>query len=359
MSSPPKPADAVSAAPARPRIAWADTARGLAICLVVLYHATNWTWGTGYEVGVLREINEPLRSLRMPLFFVVAGMFATKWIAASWSVLLRGKLFYFLWVFVLWEPINLAVRLVTGYYKVPDADWSTYAHHLTQSLYMPHSELWFIWTLAVFFLVARLLRPLPVWLQLLAAAGVSAWALAGWEPPSIGYRGAAQFALFFLAGAHLRSFVVQYAERLRWWSGLLVIGAWYGITWYVGEQGLEPTPGWYLVANIAGAFAGVAISRGLAVVVPPLRWIGARTLPVYVTHTPLIQTILWFYWSNGVWVPEPQSQWLPLLIAVLVVTTALLLDAVTRRIGLGAIWGPPRAWLATPGSPVPARPPSG
>lgn len=331
-----------------PRIAWADSARGLAICLVVLYHATNWTWGTGYEVSFLREFNEPLRSLRMPLFFTVAGMFATKWVATSWSTLLRGKIFYFAWVFVLWEPITLVVRLVTGYYKVADADWSTLAGHLTWSLLIPRSELWFIWTLAVFFLAARLLRPLPAWVQLLAATGVSGWALAGWEPESIAYRGAAQFILFFLAGLHLRPLVEAYADRLRWWSGLLVIGAWYGVTWLVDVNGLEPAPGAYLLANAIGAMAGIAISVALARLVPGLGWIGARTLPVYVTHTPLIHTILWFCWSNAVWVPAPQSQWMPLLMTVAILVTALALDAATRRIGLGWIWGPPRQWLTTP-----------
>lgn len=343
-----------TAAPVPSRISWADTARGLAICLVVLYHATNWTWATNYGVDALVEFNDPLRSLRMPLFFVVSGMFATKWIATSWSVLLRGKIFYFAWVFILWEPINLLVRLLTGYYG---GDWDDLAHDLSWSLLVPRSELWFIWTLAAFFIAARLLRWLPVWVQLLLAVAVSGWTLAGWEPESLAYRGAAQYCLFFLIGLHLRPFVETYARRLRWWSGLLVIGAWYSITWFVAQEGLEQTIGVYLVANLAGAFAGIAISRGLSVVVPQLGWVGSRTLPVYVTHTPLIHTILWVFWSNGIWVPQPQSEWMPLLIAFTVVTTALLLDAATRRVGLGWIWGPPRRWLVTPLRPPASRRP--
>src|SRR5688500_13089579 len=107
------------------RLAWPDAARGLAIGLVVLSRATKRTWSTGYEVSVLREVNETLRSLRMPLFFAVAGMFATKWTTVPWSRLARGKLLFFAWVFVLWEPISLVVRLLTGYYQVVDADWGT------------------------------------------------------------------------------------------------------------------------------------------------------------------------------------------------------------------------------------------
>ncbi len=123
------------------RLAWPDAARGLAIGLVVLYHATNWTWSTGYEVSVLRDFNETLRSLRMPLFFAVAGMFAGKWMTVPWSRLARGKLLFFAWVFVLWEPISLVVRLLTGYYQVADADWGTLCDDLAWSLLVPRSEL--------------------------------------------------------------------------------------------------------------------------------------------------------------------------------------------------------------------------
>ncbi|MBL0885573.1 acyltransferase family protein [Myceligenerans indicum] len=333
---------------ARSRLAWADAARGLAICLVVLYHSTNWTAATGYDVSFLREFDEPLRSLRMPLFFMVAGMFATKWVAASWSTLLRGKIFWFAWVFVLWEPVSLVIRLSTGYYEVAGADWSTLAGDLAWSLLIPRSELWFIWTLAAFFVLARLLRPVPVRVQLLAAAVVSAWALAGWEPESIAYRGTAQFALFFLAGLHLRPLVEAYADRLRWWSGLLTVCAWYGVTWMVQAAGLESVPGPYLVANLAGALAGIAISVALARYVPGLGWVGTRTLPMYVTHTPLIHTILWVYWSNGIWIPAPQSQWIPVFMSMTVAAAALTLDALTQRIGLGWVWGPPRRWLSAP-----------
>jgi uncharacterized membrane protein YcfT len=331
------------------RLAWPDAARGLAIGLVVLYHATNWTWVTGYEVSVLRDVNETLRSLRMPLFFAVAGMFAAKWTTVPWSRLARGKLLFFAWVFVLWEPISLVVRLVTGYYQVADADWGTLAHDLAWSLLIPRSELWFIWTLAAFFVIARALRRVPVPVQLVAAAGVSGWALAGWEPESIAWRGTAQFVLFFLGGLHLRPLLERFAERITWHWAVGALAVWFGIQLAVRELGLADVPGFYLLANVTGVPAGVAVSA-LASRVPGarylpgslgLQWLGARTLPVFVTHTPVVHCLLYLLYSNAVWIPAPQSQWLPVALWVVAIAVGLGLGSLAPRIGARWLFAPP------------------
>ncbi|MCP2264521.1 acyltransferase family protein [Promicromonospora thailandica] len=336
--------DAAVGQPAPARLAWPDAARGLAIGLVVLYHATNWTWQTGYEVGVLREINETLRSLRMPLFFTVAGMFAGKWVAAPWSRLARGKLLFFAWVFVLWEPISLVVRLLTGYYQVADADWGTLGHDLAWSLLVPRSELWFLWTLAVFFVIARVLRRVPVVAQLLLAAAVGAWALAGWEPESIAWRGTAQFALFFLAGLHLRPLLERFAARITWYWAAAAVAVWLAIQVVVRQTGVADVPGFYLLANVAGVPAGVAVSVLLSRVPGALglRWLGARTLPVFVTHTSVVLALLSVLWRNAIWIPAPQSQWLPVALWAAAVGVGLLLGELAPRLGARWLFAPPR-----------------
>lgn len=342
--------------PASARLAWPDAARGLAIALVVLYHATNWTWSTAYEVGVLREINETLRSLRMPLFFAVSGMFAAKWVAAPWSRLGRGKLLFFAWVFVLWEPISLVVRLLTGYYQVADADWGTLAQQLTWSLLVPRSELWFIWTLAAFFVIARALRRVPAPVQLLVAACVSGWALAGWEPESLAWRGTAQFVVFFLGGLHLRPLLLRFAERVTWYWAVLAVAFWFGVQLLVRELEVTDVPGLYLLACLAGMPAGIAVSV-LASRIPGARflprslgleWIGSRTLPVFVTHTSVILGLLCALWRNAVWIPEPQSQWMPVLFTVVALVVGLGLGGLAPRIGAGWLFAPPR-WLTGSG----------
>lgn len=339
------------------RLAWPDAARGLAIGLVVLYHATNWTWSTGYEVGVLREINETLRSLRMPLFFAISGMFAAKWMTVPWSRLARGKLLFFAWVFVLWEPISLVVRLLTGYYQVADADWGTLAHDLAWSLLIPRSELWFLWTLAAFFVIARVLRRVPVPVQLVVAAAVSGWALAGWEPETIAWRGTAQFVVFFLAGLHLRPLLERFAERVTWLWAVVAVAGWLGVQVAVRELGLADDPGFYLLANAAGVPAGIAVSV-LASRIPGARyvprslgleWIGSRTLPVFVTHTSVVLALLSVLWRNAVWIPAPQSQWLPVALWLVAIAVGLGLGTLAPRIGARWLFAPPRRLTGSAG----------
>lgn len=345
--------DAVVDRHAPVRLAWPDAARGLAISLVVLYHATNWTASTGYDVSVLREVNETLRSLRMPLFFAVSGMFAAKWVTVPWSRLARGKLLFFAWVFVLWEPVSLVVRLLTGYYQVADADWGTVGHDLAWSLLIPRSELWFIWTLAAFFVIARALRRVPAPVQLVLAAAVSAWALAGWEPETIAWRGTGQFVVFFLGGLHLRPLLERFAEqvgrRIGWLWAVGAVAVWLGIQVGVRVLGLGDVPGLYLLANIAGVPAGVAVSV-LASLVPGARylprslgleWIGARTLPVFVTHTSVVLGLLFLLYSNAIWIPTPQSQWLPVALWVAAIAVGLGLGALAPRIGARWLFAPP------------------
>jgi hypothetical protein len=90
----------------RSRLAWVDTGRGVAISLVALYHAGNWLGGTDLDVGPWQDVSTVLSSLRMPLFFVLAGLFAPKWLEAGWRWLLRWKVLLFWWVFVVWETIG-------------------------------------------------------------------------------------------------------------------------------------------------------------------------------------------------------------------------------------------------------------
>ena len=85
-------------------VSWVDTGRGLAIMLVVLYHSANW-----FAVPAWQSANSTVSTFRMPLFFAISGMFAGKWLAASWSDLWRAKISLFTWVVLVWSAIGVAV----------------------------------------------------------------------------------------------------------------------------------------------------------------------------------------------------------------------------------------------------------
>src|SRR3954454_25108252 len=100
------PAPAPSSGAAKVRVTWVDTGRGIAITLVALFHATNWLLGAGAHVQGWSQANLVMSSLRMPLFFTLAGLFAGKWVRGAWGPLWRVKVRLYLWVFLLWGAIG-------------------------------------------------------------------------------------------------------------------------------------------------------------------------------------------------------------------------------------------------------------
>lgn len=96
----------------RVRLRWPDAARGLAILLVVVLHATralgdldlSGAWGTvlaGWD-----RVNAALGAMRMPLFFAVAGLFAREWVRGPWRALLASKVALFVWLLLLWPFVR-------------------------------------------------------------------------------------------------------------------------------------------------------------------------------------------------------------------------------------------------------------
>ena len=55
----------------KPRLEWVDTAKGICILLVIIFHTT------GYIMSDYPQINCMLRAIRMPLYFTIAGLFVS------------------------------------------------------------------------------------------------------------------------------------------------------------------------------------------------------------------------------------------------------------------------------------------
>lgn len=71
-----------------------DTLRGLACIFLVAYHVigNNPSNGLHIESGFLREINDLLETVRMPLFTFLSGMvYAYRPLTGNWSKFLKGK----------------------------------------------------------------------------------------------------------------------------------------------------------------------------------------------------------------------------------------------------------------------------
>jgi uncharacterized membrane protein YcfT len=330
--------------PANGRLDWVDTGRGLAICLVALYHAGNWLGTTALDVGPWRDISTVLSSLRMPLFFVLAGLFAPKWLTVPWRALLRSKVLLFWWVFLLWETLGTLVfplGLAAGDKPVGLAGL---AKNLVLAPVLPRFELWFIWALSLFFVVAKLVRSVDGRLQLLVAGAVSAVALTVWVDRTTGWTGSAKFFFFFLVGIYGRRHLLAFADSCRPLIGSAVVLVWAVASAVLFLTDERAAPGLYFVDCLLGVAAGIVVSRALTSV-GWLRRIGRQTLPIYLAHTPLVLVMTFLLSVAGSGDLLGRAAWLaPPAVAAVAVSGALGLYTLLRRVGAAWLYEPP-SWL--------------
>ncbi|MET7394764.1 acyltransferase [Dactylosporangium sp. NPDC005572] len=320
---------------------WADAARGACILMVVLWHIVKKhyieiTWHISLPVPDMWEtFVEQLVPLRMPLFFTISGLFAVNAVNRPWSVVGRSKVARFYYLFVLWVLIQSAVLALT-----PDFNTTRVRSplELLEQITISPPNLWYLYALALYFTIAKLVRRVPPAVVLGGAFALSA-ATAADLIAAPGNRGALYEDLFFfLAGLYFRPLV----ERLASGSSLrrlaLTGAAFAAVLLAVRVTASEKWPlVWPLVCIVAVVFGVTAagqvvrwsaLGNGLAA-------LGRRTLPIYVIHMPILAMLdrllydplstMDERWQLLVAIVEPA------VLTTLVVVACLLLETGLRR----------------------------
>lgn len=282
-------------APAKPRVDWIDAVKGLTIILVVVKHAT---YGTAaaldqipYYFDLLCEWAVPFR---MPLFFLVAGLFAQKALRAPLRSFIDSKILHFVYFYLLWSALQIGIKMVLPH----GGGWSvSYLDFLLIPL-EPFGLMWFIYALAVFFAFMRFARDVrPAIVITFALALYFTNLNTGWTMPD-------EFAhrfLFFTAGVYGAPYVFDAAQwainkpKRAALTGLLLLVV-VAECVFTGKTDMRPVELFTGIAGAAGTIMLVAIaaSRGYA---KPLTYVGSRSLyvflafflPMAVTRTVMIK----------------------------------------------------------------------
>jgi uncharacterized membrane protein YcfT len=190
------------------RLDWVDVAKGICIILVVMMHST---LGVEKAIGAetsLHAFIEWARPFRMPDFFLISGLFLAARIDRAWRAYLDTKVVHFAYFYVLWVNIQFAMK-APG--MVHELGLNGTAGQYLLSYVQPFGTLWFIYLLALFFIVTKLLQGVPKPIVLAGAALMHVLA------PHTGWLVVDEFAdrfVFFYTGYAAAPLVLALAGRI-------------------------------------------------------------------------------------------------------------------------------------------------
>lgn len=272
------------------RLLWADCAKGMSIIAVCYMHVvtgipgasqTGWHW-----------LNDFMDPIRMPMFFLVSGLFAHRVIERTLGDLWYRRLWFLLVPYLVFTPFAASIRLVIDdKFSVPN---------LLRAIVVGDPGTWFLYVLIVFNILVCLTRRLPPWgavvLSVVPALVVALTQMASYNEITH----ITQYLPAFFLGLHFRTVFLHLARQAK--DPRVIIAF---VVLYVGWEcvyglvaDIVNPDGWSEVERSVMSIMGLvrtvtAVPLGILVAVwisriPGVRRvfssIGRNTLPVYVSH---------------------------------------------------------------------------
>lgn len=335
------------------RVDWIDIAKGISIALVTWHHTVQYASDWGMPIELFEKLNYYLAPIRMPLFFAVSGVFSMKALSKSWPDLLRSRVALMFWLLICWS----AIRWLVHHYIAPspvDPEEGRYLYEIALALLGPDNGIWFLWSLGIYFVIAKALMGLPRAVVLPLLLLVSIWAggylfdqqfLAA-HPylQNLAHRNTIRYFLFFYFASQFPALIFRAGNwQLRWLAGLAPAAMVLSLA--APQMPHEMLTGLVrLAATIAGVAALFIFSRAIRPtrLGEALRYLGQNTLPVYVAQIPVLCIVLRY-------APASLRDWtmvelapLLLLLAAFVVASTLALRMGLQRLGAGWLYALPQ-----------------
>lgn len=337
------------------RVEWVDSAKGLCILLVVLGHAITTLSAHGYTTGVWAEVNFFLGPIRMPLFFLLSGLFAAKALSEPWEKLANRRIWVMVWLYVIWVPLRDLFNAFLpgthveeiGIIRAPTiadpGNWPALAYNTAHSFVEPASYLWFLWALALFAILTKATRNVPPAIQFVVAALVNV--TAPFAGVSWSWDFVAKMYVFYVLGLYAAPWIFRMTQRrpagflAASVGGYLAVALWVQLTFPTFNEGNQGIVRLFL--SLSGVFAMVNIMAMLqgSVLVKPFEKLGRRTLPVYLMHIPLLS--LMAIVADMFLSADPGLPFQPVVAAVAVAALCLFVHDVLVRAGGGWLFKRP------------------
>ncbi len=313
----------------RDRLVGLDLLRGGAVLLMVFGHCVSWG-RYGASLPLYNEIGWALSGFRMPMLILISGMLAHGMLRADWSRV-RGRLAHFGWIYTVWMPVSLVVTLYVLGPVPPRVGVDTFAAEYVR----PLTVMWFIWVLAILTGSLYALRGLP---RRWVAIGAMTVSVGGYaiDPVVFSHANLLRYAGFFFVGALYRDEAMWLLTRPFSWKLMAALVA-VVIPLHLVAAALRTVEGWQVLGVPERFVLGAIGLHGVQLlyrtpIAAPLARLGRRTLPVFVTHLPILLLARTLLPDLG----GVASVMAPLLLAAVSVGASLAIERIA--IGMGADW---------------------
>jgi uncharacterized membrane protein YcfT len=295
------------------RMTWVDYLRGIAIVLVVYHHVRIGVERSGIVVPTLLvHLNTIFYSFRMPLFFILSGIFINQSLTRkSTGQLLGIKFEKLLYPYFIWSFIQVTFQIVLSRYSNSGRTLLDY----TYMFYQPRAldQFWYLPALfnatAVYLLIRKFLRPSATG-HILMAIGI--YCLAPFFQQWSMMLDWMRFYIFFTLGGALSPYffkerfqaVLQNRYSILWALPFFAVSQYYYLTHKVGEEALHAEfaqatiPYFtyllhqvqYFVVGLIGCITMLLVAFRLQKwnVLAFLRVLGYHSLYIYVMHVLVV-----------------------------------------------------------------------
>lgn len=255
---------------------WMDMLRGLAIFLVICWHAAAILALLDQTVPAwLLNANDFFAPFRIPMLMFLSGMLLNRALRKPLGTYYEGKLRNIAWPWFVWTLVHFVVM-------------GTYSSVLKPGLWLL-SYLWFLVYLLVFYSVAPLLRRVPTWLLVMAP-----WAIAFFVMSGANMRRFFFLAGFFFLGKWASEHAALLQRIIDSRKTLIILPIVFGYGAVFAAYG----PWRYYPPHIPFSVAGILLALALASRVTWQTWtrtwsfVGRNSIIYYATHFPVIVLVI-------------------------------------------------------------------
>jgi uncharacterized membrane protein YcfT len=271
------------------RIAWVDYAKGICIILVVMMHSTLGVEKATNAITWLHPFIDWAKPFRMPDFFMISGLFLASRINKDWRTYVDSKVLHFAYFYILWMTIQTFTR---DFGLLRSEGFTSFALNYAQWFYEPYGTLWFIYVLAVFFVVTKALVRVPPLVIFIVAA------LLEIAPIETGHTLIDEFAsryVYFFAGYWMAKHILSFADGIKARSILeiaLGLCIWGFANYALVHTGIAAMPIISLILGFIGA--GAVVSAGVFLsktnIANAVRYCGQNSIVIYLSFSLFMAT---------------------------------------------------------------------